>query len=37
LKHNVTSFLELHNTIYEAAVATARLLGARIDRKSWTT
>ena len=33
LKHNVTSFLELHNTIYAAAVATVRLLGARIDGK----
>ena len=30
LKHNVTSFLELHNTIYTAAVATVRLSGARI-------
>jgi len=33
LKHNVTSFLELHNTIYLAAVATVKLSGARIDRK----
>jgi hypothetical protein len=33
LKHNVTNFLELHDTIYGAAVATARLSGARIDRK----
>jgi len=34
LKHNVTSFLEIHDTIYMAAVATARLSGARIDGKS---
>jgi len=33
LKHNVTSFLELHNTIYAAAVATVRLSEARIDGK----
>ena len=33
LKHNVTNFLELHDTIYAAVVATVRLSGARIDRK----
>jgi len=33
LKQNVTSFLELHNTIYAAAVATVRLSGARTDGK----
>jgi len=33
LKHNVTNFLELHDTIYAAAVATVRLSGARLDRK----
>ena len=33
LKHNVTSFLELHNTIYVAAVATVRLSEVRIDGK----
>ena len=32
-ENNVTSFLELHNTIYAAAVATVRMLGARIERK----
>jgi hypothetical protein len=33
LKHNVTNFLELRDTIYAAAVATVRLSGARLDRK----
>jgi hypothetical protein len=33
LTNNVTNFLELHNTIYAAAVATIRTLGARIERK----
>jgi hypothetical protein len=33
LKHNVTSFLELHDTIYMTAVATVRLSGARVDGK----
>jgi len=33
LKHNVTSFLELRNTIYAAAVTTVSLSGARIDGK----
>lgn len=33
LKHNVTNFVELHDTIYAAAVATVRLSAARIDRK----
>ena len=33
LKNNVTNFLELHDTIYAAAVATVRMLGARIERK----
>jgi hypothetical protein len=33
LKNNVTNFLELHNTIYTAAVATVRMLGVRIERK----
>jgi len=33
LEHNVTSFLELHNTIYAAAVATVRLSEVRIDGK----
>jgi phage terminase small subunit len=32
-KHNVTNFLELHSTIYAAAVATVRMSGASIDRK----
>jgi len=33
LKYNVTNFLDLHNTIYAAAVATVRLSGARMDRQ----
>jgi hypothetical protein len=33
LKKNVTNFLELHNTIYTAAVATVRMSGVRIERK----
>jgi len=33
LKHNVTSFLESHNTIYAAAVTTVKLSGERIDGK----
>jgi len=33
LKQNVINLLELHNTIYAAAVATVRLSGARIDGK----
>jgi hypothetical protein len=36
-ENNVTSFLELHNTIYAAAVATVRKSGARIEKKNWTT
>jgi hypothetical protein len=33
LKYNVTDFLELHTTIYAAAVATVRISGARRERK----
>jgi hypothetical protein len=33
LKHNVTSFLELHNAIYAAAVATVKMRGARKEGK----
>jgi hypothetical protein len=32
MKNNVTDFLELHNTIYAAAVATVRMLGGKIQR-----
>jgi hypothetical protein len=30
MKNNVTNFLELHNTIYAAAVATVRMSGGKI-------
>jgi DNA polymerase III epsilon subunit-like protein len=30
MKNNVTNFLELHHTIYTAAVATVRMLGGKI-------
>jgi len=33
LKNKVTNFLELHSTIYTAAVATVRMSGIRIERK----
>jgi hypothetical protein len=33
LKHKVTNFPELRDTIYAAAVATVRLSRARLDRK----
>jgi hypothetical protein len=33
MKNNVTNFLELHNTIYAAAVATVRMSGGKIERK----
>jgi uncharacterized coiled-coil DUF342 family protein len=33
MKNNVTNFLELHNTIYAAAVVTLRMSGGKIERK----
>jgi hypothetical protein len=33
-KNNVTNFLELHNTIYTAAVATVRMSAGNITKKS---
>ena len=33
MKNNVTNFLELHNTIYAAAVATVRMSDDKIERK----
>ena len=33
MKNNVTNFLELHNTIYAAGVATVRMSGGKIRNK----
>jgi hypothetical protein len=34
MKNNVTSLLELHNTIYAAAAATVRMSGGKI-KTTW--
>jgi hypothetical protein len=33
MKNNLTNFLQLHNTVYAAAVATVRVSGGKIERK----
>jgi hypothetical protein len=37
MKNNVTNFLELHNTIYAAAVATMRMSGGKIKKTGLFT